>query len=1167
MDKCRLTSNTGPQSVQIAGQNFMKMTERDNTLRRAPRQHLTSGAPMNDEVNPLLLEEELAQHVRGLGLVGELNLDPDSDTYRMAHSTVSRTSQNGILRMSRLVPVSLVIVLTADGRYRYEGGTFWPNCSVPAIALSSPADQKHLFEAFSSALQGLGIDSFADELRALRQHYQVQSILMQGGIPEYCAADLWRLIASDIDDGRDDADRILARWRRNPNALHAVDVPVRNFVRWGREQAVDLVARMVDVLQATAPMSRQELSDCSPEQLGDDHGLPSYLIESLVESQVRTSRRAIGKRLPRPRVLIDETSGDGPFVELPTVDCDSRWTIRDKTQSSISGSRYEVRDRELNPAEIWTVSLRTEEEEREHLFPRANAARAYFFDDRGELLKNQERLVGPFVLALTPTTTEILTADDSPAPSPLTLPPRTGAWSAWKLTLLDCRGVSTLVLKESQMGETRLVRFPVRAGIGRPVLVGDQVGEVTSSAGDPVYSATPYLQLPQANVDQSRWRIRARRDDRSAEAPAWTPVENLSHKDGRYELSDLIDDTDGFAGVIEVRGPLGSDLHESVVVVPGLTCRVPQRLVGPDEQVIAEVSAEIPVFLNGAHQSSIAFVGDDGRATDTARCPARLKGSEVDLVVRCTRVMWALRRVGGHGQFTTIPELLSIDEITGLEVLALTVRTRREAEVSLVLGTGETVQRSGPQRTLGSEGKWTFSLHEFTSTLARSREPVASLKVQVDDTEILVARVAARLAVSKISVESLVDTESDFAICQVHWFEERRLKHRVLRLWSDTRPWEPPISVPIPDEADGELTFSIDDSIRPGWYTMHFDVEGGDWGTPPIRPTRESRNARLVQIGTRQQYLRHEKTIASGGAAERLEYEFTDIHNNVGAVASEQVPELLDALAHSLLVESHEFSTKSYDSRRMNRIVDLLLSDATAFLEWAPNSLARHLQRGRGDAPGVVLAFARRLATEAPRVSLSLKRQLWTISAPLGAAVTKPGESPEGDALWFEHTGWPADVSAREGDEGGPGGFWSHLTPGRPVEVPFVDKGLESLRVLRLEVGGQKVQLLASDGQFDCMFDFLERRTEMEREVTAWVQSVPPVARTADPAADELAPRSDLPSWCDVPRILHRLAQIGFSSGFDNPEVLGALNAASVFADGLSTRSQLIVIANYWKAA
>jgi len=1122
---------------------------------------------MSDESNPLFLERELANHVEGLGLVGELNLDPDGDIYRMAHSTVSRVVQNGISRMAQLVPVSLLIVLTADGRYRYEGGTFWPNCSIPEIASCSPADQKHLFEAFTSALEGLGIESFAEELRLLRQHYQVQSILMQGGIPNYCAADLWRLIAFDIDDGREHADRILARWRQNPNAMHAVDVPVRNFVRWGREQAVDLVARMVDVLQATAPMSRQQLNDCSPEQLGNDHGLPSYLIKSLVESEVRTSRRAIGKRLPRPRVLIDETSGDGPFVELPTVDGDARWTIRDKTQSSISGSRFEVRDRELNPAEVWAVTLRTEQAEREHLFPRAHAARAYFFDDRGELLKDQERLVGPFVLALTPTTTEILTGDGPPVPNPLTLPPRTGAWSAWKLTLLDCRGVSTLVLKESQMGETRLARFPVRAGIGRPVLVGDRVGELTSSAGDPVYSATPYLQLPKANVDQSRWLIRARRDDRPADAPAWTPVESLSYEDGRYELSDLIEDVDGFAGVIEVRGPLGSDLHEPIVVVPGLTCRMPQRIVGPDEQVIAEVSAEIPAFRGGAHQSSIAFVGDDGRPTDTARCPARLKGSEVDLVVRCARVMWALRRVGGHGQFTTIPEMLAIDEITGREVLALTVRTRREAEVNLVLDTGETTQRSGPQRTVGSEGKWTFSLQEFTSTLARSREPFASLKLQIDDTEILVARVAARLSVTKISVESLVDTESEFAICQVRWLEERRLKHRVLRLWSDTRPWDPPISVPIPDESDGELTFSIDDSIRPGWYTVHFDIEGGDWGTPPIRPTRESPNARLVQIGTRQQYLRHEKAIASGGAAELLEYEFTDIHNNIGAVATEQVPTLLDALAHSLLVEAHELSTKSYDSRRMNRIVDLLLSDVPAFLEWAPNSLARHLQRGRAESPGVVLALARRLATETPRVSLTLQRQLWTISAPLGAAVTKPGESPEGNELWFEHTGWPVDVLAQDGDEDASGDVWSHLTPGRPVEAPFVDKGLESLRMLRLEVGGQKVQLLASDGQFDCMFDFLERRTEMEREVTSWVQSVPPVSKSADPVADELAPRAALPLWCDVPRILHRLAQIGFSSGFENPEVLGALNAASVFAEELSTRSQLLVIANYWKAA
>ena len=125
--------------------------------------------------------------------------------------------------------------------------------------------------------------------------------------------------------------------------------------------------------------------------------------------------------------------------------------------------------------------------------------------------------------------------------------------------------------------------------------------------------------------------------------------------------------------------------------------------------------------------------------------------------------------------------------------------------------------------------------------------------------------------------------------------------------------------------------------------------------------------------------------------------------------------------------------------------------------------------------------------------------------------------------------------------------------------------GIDSLRDLRLRIGGQKVSLLAADGQFDCMFDFLERRTEVEHDVALWAQTVPAVARTGDPLADVLAARKELPLWCDIPRVLLRLAQLGFASGLDMPDVLGAINTASEFADELSLRSQLFVVAHNWR--
>jgi len=142
---------------------------------------------------------------------------------------------------------------------------------------------------------------------------------------------------------------------------------------------------------------------------------------------------------------------------------------------------------------------------------------------------------------------------------------------------------------------------------------------------------------------------------------------------------------------------------------------------------------------------------------------------------------------------------------------------------------------------------------------------------------------------------------------------------------------------------------------------------------------------------------------------------------------------------------------------------------------------------------------------------------------------------------------------------------WELLSIGEPIFNPLDKMDLRALQDIRLSVGGREVRVLAKNGHFDCMFDFLEYRIESASEIEKWLQRLPPQARTYSEEAEQLSCGPQFPTWCNFPKFLHRLTEVGVQSGLSNPEVVDAINEASAVAESLSTRTQLLVIAQSWK--
>jgi hypothetical protein len=292
-------------------------------------------------------------------------------------------------------------------------------------------------------------------------------------------------------------------------------------------------------------------------------------------------------RFGRPAIRIDPWSPNGPELELPPVAryLGAFWRVQaDKTPVRVEASLHETRRLALQPARSWDVELHHNSAVLrgwafEGLDP--ESALALFFDaDDGSLFPLAATLRAESALVLRPETVNVrgVTVDGNEIePRTLEELPRPGGdWSGYVLTRIDLAGLRAVSIE----GEgSRPRRITIRPPAERPRLVGDGLDRVETDRGLAVYSRLPELVLPHDSEQEEYWAIRLGVDDESR-ALAIGELE-------RGEHGLLIDSVIPIGEITEidlvVNGPLGSDLRESFVVVPGLEVTRPRQLLLPGE--------------------------------------------------------------------------------------------------------------------------------------------------------------------------------------------------------------------------------------------------------------------------------------------------------------------------------------------------------------------------------------------------------------------------------------------------------------------------------------------------------------------------------------------------------------------------------------------------------
>jgi hypothetical protein len=1120
------------------------------------------GVTTSGTASPATLESELRPLLRDVRLIGELDLALEGQVYLQAKSACGPLFRRRDFQcLHWTCPASVALFLVAEGRHRYEGGSFWPNVSLPGI--SDPNDAAAAGRAFLSSLEALQLETFEQAQLQEHGHRFIMPILLHGGIPHYCAGDVWRLLLEEIRDGADDGDQLVANWRNRPYLISALDKPAQRFLRFGGEFASDLVQRMIDLVDLMTEIGHEEARDLGASALAAETGLPSYLAEALLFLAIPLRRS--GPRLPRPRVFLDPYAGEGPSVVLPATGSQrftqGRWTVTGRTTRNYKTSAFDEQEVPLEPSPQWQVVIDTGAQTRLSSFAGFERAPVYFFDPvSGELLRDQQRLRPDRVLALASRAIVFRCPDsDLSVPEIQELPPLSGMWSTWGLRELDLRGESRfrVVLADPAVGASRDELVFVAAGSARPRLSDPAITGVLDLDGRPVFAHLPRLHVETGTTDPSAWRVRFRAYDHDFRCT----LADLRREESDFRLDDVLPSTSLVAGELSILGPLGSDYRTGLTLVPGLQIVRPNQIISPSEHVVITVRASGTVFSNEADQLTLTLPpGEDALSIDVGDGASRFT-----LLVTVPRLLWAIRkRDAAAASFGGNVLTLGLDEMEAGDAEALLVRVRRTASLQLqLIGDERVLQTTEWVTTGGSDGRWTFPLPAFAQTVAQAGLARLHLRLTTEGLQTDVVAIEARYEVTDIRVDSVVSEAEQFTCCEVSFRENRAFRDREIRLWSRSRPWESPVHIAIDEHDHDSCFFSVDESVPAGPYLLEIAVRN-PW-LVPTRPGRRDGNVAEVTIGTYTDLSVHLNALDASHPLEALELVISDRQHSV-AELEENVAEVFGSVVESLLALLDEWQAEALGRPVYQAVSELAFAEPELLARWLIQNAASRMTREQ------LLRLAIATLPDILDCLFEALEQreldnLWSVSAVFGAAFAPyhAGDAAVA-ACWQYFTGWsPAmaqddDLQPEESDR--------LPSRGGGIDQTFVALPPARLRELATMLRPDEVKPLRWIGYLEGAFEVL-RETWADRDILERWRSAH--SRLNDRRArlepvhgtylDRLEPGPDTPGWCRFPQDLLACSFHLVSFSGERKAATSALWAACRFTPTLTERSLLVAVA------
>lgn len=473
-------------------------------------------------------------------------------------------------------PAVQVVVTTGIAADHYASGTFWPYLhdalwehKVQAVH-GKQAFQSLWGRAFLDNLGALGLPTFSDSDDAGTRY--VGRILMHCGMPTLCLPDYFGLVGDQRSRQSGLTPESFVSWaagRADRGQLHGVAKPVNRFLRYGADYAVDVTARVFDLLDAVV-----EGSD------GADAGLPERFLtvarnmqtEGLVRRASRVSVAGIaaaGDQQPR---IVLEPFGLGVMLRLPGIEValgrSVEWVVdadgdrqRVSTRARVLGFEESAPPTDVplsRPARAVAAALVGREDLTTSILVVDEAAPLLAFDESGELRVPGLPLPGRPMWLLFPGLPGDLKVEG--ASKVLTESPLPPGWSGWCLLLVD------LVHAQSVRVSDDGVRRAVRRHSSARVATAEPVPGVRTTHGRPVHAQLPVISLPE-DLRSAEWEV-ALLDERDEVVTRWR-----SGTDGGdpQALWDQISRPLVGSYTVRVRGPWGRGTRRSFDIVEGLS--------------------------------------------------------------------------------------------------------------------------------------------------------------------------------------------------------------------------------------------------------------------------------------------------------------------------------------------------------------------------------------------------------------------------------------------------------------------------------------------------------------------------------------------------------------------------------------------------------------------
>lgn len=738
-------------------------------------------------------EFRLSKRLRNVSLFVELNLDADEIARvqelfgRLVHEYRDR---HGYSWLVTKYPALTLTTMIGHAGLAYDHGKYWESFWAE---LDIPADQE--FEKLLRNRLRMLLRKFAlrDFPEFGTQYVQVMAV--HAGVPVHCVDDLVDVIEQHVAHGRDPNGAALFEWLTEPGMgyrLNLLDAPVRNFLQFGGEVAVDIVDRIIEFAEYMVehPDAANDLDlDTSTT------GLPVLLLDALID---RLQERPFGTgtdeasgaaKAYRPAVVYSRID-DQIVVEIPYPrrSPETPWLVSfdGDAEEVFADPGWGLTDGDTHPAtpvpvarRVRQIVLAHEGSGVQHRIPLVDKDEpVLMFDDRGRLLSRHTALPRGEIIVVHPRDADLV---DAGAGRPIAFSAECtpAGWRDWVARVCDLGEVDGVRLRRGgRYGPVRSVR-----AVGAARLEAEEpVVGVSTRSGLPVYGERPSILLPRCGADPTTWRVRTRR----AGTVDWLTDEEWESS-GTPTYLDPFDGLDpGLLGLFDVvvSGPLGSDLRHTLFLAEGLAVEHGALFRVPDGDGLAPcvsevigippltVDREVVEFDRNTRQHEIRVSSGDR----TER-----------LILRPPHIELRVDPVGAGARWRTSPTVVTPDDLADHGIVAVRVPGDVEVDIALLASSGEVAQVEIPQVNRGNV--FQVPTRSFGDTVRALR--TANLVARVDTPD-GATRTVVLAAIRPARLCSGVRLESDTLV-----FDGVTGAEMAAFVWADTAPWRTPDTLSI----------------------------------------------------------------------------------------------------------------------------------------------------------------------------------------------------------------------------------------------------------------------------------------------------------------------------------------------------------------------------------